>query len=785
MNKQHFPQAPRINEDEGHRSSLRLIVQGRVQGVGFRPFVYRLAKELDLAGHVQNTPRGVEIEVHGQNADLERFQASLREKGPSLARITRIHAEGLAFDGRLQEFAIIRSEPGAEHSVLISPDIALCQACRREISDPSDRRFAYPFTNCTDCGPRLTITGNIPYDRRQTSMDCFPMCAACRFEYEDPLDRRFHAQPNACPDCGPHLWYAEANGHTLAHGPGALNSAARALLRGDILAVKGLGGFHLACAADDEAAISRLRQVKKRPHKPLAVMVPDLEAARGISRLRCEDEAWLQGTIQPIVLVAKRSGALPEILAPDTPLLGLMLPYTPLHVLLLDRYRQLAAGQRPPVLVMTSGNRAAEPLCLGNREALASLSGLADGFVLHNRDILVRCDDSVLRPRKHPGPPLVFRRARGLTPNPVFIARAGPPALGLGPEAKATLCFLKGSEAYVSQHIGDLTNVEAFAFYRELLAHFERLLRIRPHIVAADLHPDYMSTRLAAEYTDRPVVFVQHHLAHILAVLAENRSEEPALGIALDGTGLGEDGTLWGGELLLVDPGQGTSSRLAHLAPVGLPGGSKAIEEPWRMALSYLHAIGVDCFGEAEPAFASTPERSRLLVAQMLAGNCNCPSTTSCGRLFDAVSSLLGLCDVASYEGQAAVRLEAIQEMRESRPYPCPVEASRDPAVLDSLTLFEAAFRDSRQGVAPGTISRRFHLGLARGLAELALAFSRRTGLDRVALSGGVLQNETLAQELSLRLEQLGLTPLVHLELPPNDACISLGQALYARLQAS
>jgi hydrogenase maturation protein HypF len=784
MNEHRFSKAPRVNENEG-RSSLRLIVQGRVQGVGFRPFVYRLAKELELAGHVRNTPRGVEIDLHGPGEALERFQASLREKGPSLARITNIHTEGLPFDDQLHAFAIVRSEPGAEHSVLISPDIALCQACRREVLDPFDRRFAYPFTNCTDCGPRLTITENIPYDRRQTSMDCFPMCAACRQEYEDPLDRRFHAQPNACPDCGPQLWYAETSGHAPAHGPSGLDSAARALLRGDILAVKGLGGFHLACAADDESTISRLRQVKKRPHKALAVMAPDLCAARDIASLRPEDEAWLQGAIQPIVLVAKKSGALPEILAPDTTLLGLMLPYTPLHVLLLLRYRQLSAGRRPPVLVMTSGNRAAEPICLGNREALAALSGVADGFLLHNRDILVRCDDSVLRPRKHPDPPLIFRRARGLTPNPVFIGRAGPPALGLGPEAKATLCFLKGREAYVSQHIGDLTNVETFAFYRELLAHFEKLLRITPHIVAADLHPDYMSTRLAAEYTDRPVVFVQHHLAHILAVLAENRSEEPALGIALDGTGLGEDGTLWGGELLLVDPGKGSFSRLAHLAPVGLPGGSQAIEEPWRMALSYLQAIGADCSGAAEAAIASIPERSRSLVAQMLAKGWNCPATTSCGRLFDAVSSLLGLCDTASYEGQAAVRLEAVQEMGESRPYPCPVDASSDPAVLDSLTLFASAFRDRQQGIAPGIISRRFHLGLARGLAGLAQAFSRRTGLDRVALSGGVLQNRTLAQELSLRLEQLGLTPLVHLELPPNDACISLGQALYARVQAS
>ncbi len=772
---------------EGAGTGLRLLVQGRVQGVGFRPFAYRLAAERGLAGHVKNTSQGVEIEIHGPSEQLEDFSASLRQKAPALSCITRLLATPVPVNDKLEGFTILGSEPGTEHSVLVSPDIALCEACRQDILDPSNRRFAYPFTNCTDCGPRLTVTGSIPYDRQQTSMACFPMCAACEAEYQDPLDRRFHAQPNACPECGPHLWYAGEQGHRLDSGEAALDRAAQELIQGSIVAVKGLGGFHLACAADDACAISRLRALKSRPHKPLAVMVPDLETARSLAHPRPEDEAWLEGWIKPIVLIAKRAGALPESLAPDTSLLGLMLPYTPLHVLLLQRYRQLGQlvlQERPAALVMTSGNRASEPICLGNREAVASLSGLADGFLLHNRDILLRCDDSVLRPRQEAAPPLMYRRARGFTPDPVSLAAAGAPVLGLGPEVKATLCLSKGDKAYVSQHIGDLTSVETLEFYQELLAHFQKLLRIKPQLVAADLHPDYMSTRIAKEFTDTPVVSVQHHLAHILAVLAENRYQDPALGLALDGTGLGEDGTLWGGELLLVDPGKGSSLRLAHCSPAGLPGGSRAVEEPWRMALSYLHAIGIKDLGSRGPIPAPS-KQAQAMVAEMLGKDFNTPRTTSCGRLFDAVSALLGLCGTASYEGQAAVRLESIQDSREKAVYPCPVDASSSPAILDTFTLFEAVFRDWKKGAAPASISRRFHLGLAQGLADLALAFGRKTGLSSVALSGGVMQNETLAQELCRRLSRLGLTPLLHHQLPPNDACISLGQAVYARLLAS
>ncbi len=762
----------------------RLTVSGQVQGVGFRPFVFRLAAAHALSGLVRNTPQGVAVEVQGTWEALEAFVLDLREKLPPLARIVTLTAEDLPPVPDETGFSIAESAPGRGHNVLISPDAATCPDCLAEMNDPADRRFEYPFTNCTNCGPRWTITRAIPYDRPVTSMACFPMCPECEREYHDPADRRFHAQPNACPVCGPKVWLTDRDGAPLAEGPEALGLLARELAAGKIAAIKGLGGFHLSCDAADARATAELRRRKQRPAKPLAVMVPDLDAARRLALVSPAEEGILAGVERPIVLLAKAPGAaLSPDVAPDTDFVGLMLPYTPLHHVLLRRCAEAFGPDRATALVMTSGNRSSEPICLGNREALRRLGHIADVFLLHNRDILVRTDDSVLRVHPDTGLPLFLRRARGFTPAPVFLAQDGPTALGLGPELKCSLCLTKGPAAFVSQHIGDMENLETMDFHREVLAHLEDVLQVRPEIVVHDLHPDYMTTPLAAELAAQrglPRTALQHHFAHIHAALAENRHQEPALGLALDGTGYGLDGTIWGGECLFVDPLELDHQRLAHFTPFRLPGGEAAVREPWRIAQSLLWDLGLR---EPEAWWPWRRDRAQAsdFLPQVLERGLNSPVTTSCGRLFDGVSALLGLCPVISYEGQAAILLEKAQDMAETRAYPCPLRTGGDPAVLDTLALFRHALDDLRQGAPAGVIARRFHLGLVQGLADLAAAFGHVLGIAHVALSGGVMQNLTLARELPQALAGRGLVPLVHTQVPPNDGCISLGQAVYGQ----
>jgi hydrogenase maturation protein HypF len=761
----------------------RFIVTGQVQGVGFRPFVYRIAVANEVTGTVNNSSQGVIIEVQGTAGQVEGFGFDLTDKLPPLARIVSLDSEPLEpVDGE-PGFTILKSTGGAGHSVLISADVATCPDCMADIATPGNRRHRYPFTNCTNCGPRYTITRSIPYDRPMTSMACFPQCPQCQAEYDDPLDRRFHAQPNACPVCGPEVWLTDPAGTVLARGDDAIRRLADTLADGRIAAVKGLGGFHLVCDAASDAAVAELRRRKHRPDKPLAVMAADLDTARRLARLLPADEPWLTGIRRPIVLAAKGDRkAVSPLIAPDTNYLGVMLPYTPLHHILLDAFAR-ACGRETPALVMTSGNLSSEPIALGNREALARLGGLADVFLLHNRDILIRTDDSVVRVNPSTGDSILLRRARGFAPEPVFLSRPGPTVLGTGPELKCTLTLTKGDQAFPSQHIGNMANLETLDFYREILDHMQDILRVTPRLIVRDLHPDYMTSTLADELGDRldiPVMTLQHHVAHIYAVLAENRFDGPAIGLALDGTGLGEDGTIWGGECLMVDPEGLEHQRLARFAHISLPGGEAAVRQPWRIAQAALRELGV-----TEPGTYPWPWLDRFgqesaFLPQMLDRGINSPRTSSCGRLFDAVAALCGLCSAISYEGQAAILLEKAQDMTETGAYPCPLK-SADPVSLNTLELVAAALDDLGRGVPVGTVARRFHLGLINGLTEMAFAFSTLLDIHHVALSGGVMQNLTLAAELPRALEGAGLIPLIHRHLPPGDGCISLGQAVWGQ----
>lgn len=773
----HISPAPFAHEQQSVQR-WQWIITGGVQGVGFRPFVYKIAHTAQITGMITNSAAGVCIEIQGDPTSLEQFEALFTAQLPPLARIVSWTRQPLDVVNNESGFCIGASTGGVGHHVLISPDVSTCTDCLADIRDPHNRRFAYPFTNCTNCGPRYTITRSIPYDRASTSMSCFPLCPHCQAEYTNPLDRRFHAQPNACPVCGPKVWLTDAQGQTLAEHRDALERAAHILIQGQILAMKGLGGFHLVCDARNAATVHTLRQRKHRQDKPLAIMVRDLESARQVAYIADTERELLTSRERPIVLLRARAGhGLAPDLSPDTDLLGLMLPYTPLHHVLFDLLHALAPTT--PALVMTSGNISADPICLGNREALSRLSGIADAFVLHDRDILIRCDDSVLRcidDRTH-----FIRRARGYTPSPIDLALDGPTILGVGPLLKNTLCLTKGSQAFVSQHIGDLENLGTYTFFQEIAAHLRDILRVTPQLVAHDLHPDYLSTCFARE-SGLDTLAVQHHVAHIHAVLAENKETGPVIGLALDGSGLGEDGTIWGGEAFFVSTTPLRHQRLGHLSLVRMPGGDTATREPWRMARAFLHALGRTKPGSRPWPWLEHHAQADALVGQMLDKGLNSPRTSSCGRLFDAVAGLLGLCPVISYEGQAAIRLEAVQDMTVHASYPCPVQRHADKFELDTLTLFDHVHADWQRGLPVQRISRLFHLGLIQGLAALATTLARLHGCSTVALSGGVLHNQTLATELPALLLAQGLRVLTHHHLPPGDGCISLGQAAYGLL---
>lgn len=742
-------------------------VSGIVQGVGFRPFIYRLATGLNLAGTIRNTPAGVAIEVQGKGEAVDEFLERLAKEAPRLARITDVAVRELPCDHD-GEFRILASQTGAKHQALISPDVAVCADCLRELLDPADRRYRYPFINCTNCGPRYTIVRDIPYDRARTSMATFRMCPACQREYDDPLNRRFHAQPNACWECGPQLELWDAAGRKVV-SPDPITEAAKLLQSGSIVAAKGLGGFHLAVDATNPEAVERLRERKRRVGKPFAIMARDLERVEEFCEVDDNERGLLLGPERPIVLLRKKQpNPIAEAVAPLIRDLGVFLPYTPIHQLLFADGGFLA-------LVMTSGNLSEEPIAIDNREAVARLHGLADYFLVHNRDILLRCDDSVVRSTGHQ-----LRRSRGYVPVPVFLGEEVPPVLAVGGELKNTLCLTKGRHAFLSQHIGDLENLESYRFFEEAEEHLKRILEIEPQVLAYDLHPDYFSTRWALAQTGIERIGVQHHHAHIASCMAENHLEGKVIGVALDGTGYGLDGHVWGGEVLVGD--YVGFERAAHLAYVRMPGGALAIHEPWRMAVSYLaHHFGNDLLRLRIPFVEHLSCRRVEILLRMIERGVNSPLTSSCGRLFDAVAALVGIRQKVTYEAQAAIELEMAMDGGDGdEAYPLALVPDGDAWVIDTRPLFQSLVQDLRERRPVGLISRRFHNGLVEIFNRLAILLRQKTTLNRVCLSGGTFQNVYLLDRLSSRLESEKFEVFTHTEVPAGDGGLSLGQALVA-----
>jgi hydrogenase maturation protein HypF len=752
-------------------------VHGTVQGVGFRPFVHRLASELDLSGWVRNGPEGVALEVQGDAARTGIFMQRLVAEAPPLARIERVEPAPCPVVADEHGFAIRPSTTGARVATAVTADAATCDPCLAELFDPRDRRHRYPFINCTHCGPRYTITRALPYDRAVTSMAPFALCPQCRREYEAPADRRFHAEPNACPVCGPKLAFLDTAGQAVDGDPIALTFAA--LAAGEIVAIKGLGGFHLACDARNAAAVARLRARKHREEKPFAVMVAGVASAREWVRVDHADAVLLASPERPIVLLRKLAGT-DDVLAgvaPGLAWLGVMLPCTPVQHLLFHE----AAGRpaslawretaQPLALVMTSANPGGEPLVTGNDEALERLAGIADAYLVNDRDIVARCDDSVVR-RTRTGAPQFVRRARGWTPRPIRLAAAGAPVLATGAWLKNTVCLTRGDEAFLSPHIGDLDSPAACRALVETVAHLCEVLDVRPVAVVHDRHPDFFSTRFAADYAATagiPRHAVQHHHAHIAAVVAEHRIETPVLGLALDGVGLGDDGEPWGGELLLIAGAR--STRIGHLLPIALPGGDRAAREPWRMAASVLHAMGYAAGIEARFGH----QAGAATVRDMLARGLRCPRTTSAGRWFDAAAGLLGVREVTAFEGQAAMLLEGLAERHGSHA-PRPELIARDGGVLNPLPLL-AVLADAADAAAAAAL---FHATLAHGLAHWAADAARMHHVDTVALGGGCFLNAILSRDVAAHLTALGLRVVEAQAAPPNDGGIALGQAWIA-----
>lgn len=749
-----------------------ITASGIVQGVGFRPFIFRLARHYGLTGTVANTPAGVVIVADGPKKEVDRFEAAIRPEAPPLAAINELTTVRRKIDpDRIHsEFLIRKSIPAGKKTGPVTPDSDVCPACLAELLDPADRRFGYPFINCTDCGPRYTLIKQTPYDRSFTAMADFPMCAACRAEYRDPGNRRFHAQATCCPDCGPHLLLVDATNQPLARND-PLTAAATRLRAGQIVAIKGLGGFHLAVDATNEEAVDRLRRHKGRPAKPLAVMAPDIGVAASFAEISGHERAWLAGPQKPVVLLRKKKPfGLAANVAPDNRFIGVMLPYTPLHHLIL-------AGAERPALVMTSGNRSGSPIAKDNDEALLQLAGIADCFLLHTRRIVTRADDSVLRLNDH-GQIFLLRRARSFVPTAVPLAEDAGRTLALGAMLKDTICLTRNREAFVSQHIGDLDNIDTVQNLKELIRHFTALLRIEPELIAHDLHPDYPSTRYAREQ-HLPLVAVQHHHAHAVSCMAEHRLTGPVIAITLDGSGYGPDKTVWGGEVLVA--GYHDYTRAAHLTPVPLPGGEAAIREPWRMAASHLaHAFGPE-FRELElPVLDQYRDKLTPLV-QMMEKGINSPLTSSCGRLFDAVAALLDLRYIISFEGEAAAMLEMVMpgHDRDQGVYDFAIQEKAGPPVqLDTAPIIKGVVQDLREQVPAPVISSRFHNTLATLFARTALLLRENTGLNQVVLSGGVFQNATLQTALKTRFERDGFSVYVHNQVPANDGGLALGQAV-------
>lgn len=750
----------------------RLRVTGTVQGVGFRPFVYRHAVALGLTGTVCNDSEGVLIEVEGGSEQIVELCRLLVEQPPPLARIEALEGTALPVRGHDAGFSIVASPESGAPSVPVSVDTATCVDCLAEVGDPADRRYQYPFANCTNCGPRYTIIVAVPYDRPATTMSMFTMCERCQREYDDPTDRRFHAQPNACPECGPRVRYRAPTGEALSEADTALHAAAQALRRGEILALKGIGGFHLTADATDAKVVAELRRRKHRDDKPFALMVPDLDAARALCELDHIAEDVLTSYRRPIVLAPRRPDtAAGSVVAPDVAPglseLGIMLPYTPLHHLL------LALVRRP--LVMTSGNLSDEPIAHTDRDALDRLGPMVDAVLTHDREIHIRCDDSVVRAVG--GRTTVLRRSRGYAPESLRLpAPARRQVLAVGAELKSTVSVAKDSAIVTSHHLGDLEHPAAYESFLQAVEHLCRLFGVTPDVVVHDLHPEYLSTKWALD-TDLPTLGVQHHHAHIASCLAEHRHSGPVLGVAFDGLGYGCDRTLWGGEFISCD--LASFERLAHLRPVQLPGAGAAIREPWRMAVAWtLAAAGADA---ALREGLALDDRAASVVD--LAERGTAPDTTSVGRLFDATAALLGIRARITYEGQAAIELEALARTvpRARAPvYPVDIEREGELLILDPAPLITRVVAERDRGTPLAVIAAGFHEGLGRAAGQLAAELARTRALDIVALSGGVFQNARLTEVVESELFDAQLRVLVHHEVPPNDGGISVGQAAIA-----
>ncbi len=750
-------------------------VNGIVQGVGFRPFIYNLASELGLSGSILNSSSGVAIETEGPAELITEFEEKLLSKAPPLSRILECSSKEIPVRND-SGFVILKSVSGKRADALISPDVALCDNCLREMRDPGNRRYQYPFINCTDCGPRFTIVHSIPYDRTNTSMKDFPLCPDCLAEYENPVDRRFHAQPNACPACGPAINLVKST-----QGPGkddeeelsSLSSreivtrVQEILLGGSIVAVRGIGGFHLAVDATNNEAIQRLRERKGREEKPFAVMAKDMESIKDICSISEVEQAAVGSWQRPIVLL-KQSGRkiLAPAVAPENAYYGLMLPYSPLHHLLLDgplRY-----------LVMTSGNYTDEPIAISNQEAQTRLSGIADYFLFHNREILQRCDDSIVRVAGNNKLSLV-RRSRGFVPYPVFIgSKSSKRILACGPELKNTIAFLREDQVFISQHIGDLDNPEAFRFFKHCIHHLGKILEIEPDFLAYDLHPEYLSTKWALEQ-DLPGLGVQHHHAHLASVLADNNIEGPAIGIILDGTGYGEDGTIWGGEVLVGDASG--YERFSWLKPFRLPGGTMAIKQPWRIALSLLdQEFGNEFRNLPLPFMPVRDERQMENLIKMARSGLNSPLTSSCGRLFDGISALLGIKPLIAYEAQAAIALEMHAADEEKNIYNEAPDSIDSPGAMELSVLLRMILKDLELKTDKRIIAARFHNTLAEMFTRSARLAQKYSGINRVALSGGVFQNVLFSRKITASLEREGFEVITHTRVPANDGGISLGQ---------
>ncbi len=746
----------------------RLKVNGIVQGVGFRPFVFQLADQYGLKGEVANTSSGVSIHIEGPPEHIASFEKDLSEKSPPLACIVEISSQRSAVKNH-SEFAIVKSKGQSEMSTLISPDVSVCDDCLSEMLDPADRRFHYPFINCTNCGPRYTIIDDIPYDRPKTSMRHFKMCPRCQAEYDDPTNRRFHAQPNACADCGPHVGLYDNRQNEINQHQDAVKKAAELLQKGYVLAIKGLGGFHLAADAANTDAVRRLRNRKLRQEKPLAIMSYDLEAVRQYARVGPEEEKLLTAIQRPIVLLRKKNpNTISEEVAPKNKYFGAMLPYTPLHYLLLQHGFD--------ALVMTSGNLSEEPIAIDNDDAFNRLAEIADYFLIHNREIYLRSDDSIVR--QVAGARRFLRRSRGFVPIPIFLRNKVPPVLACGAELKNTICVTKKDQAFLSQHIGDLENLPTYEFLKLTIAHLKRILDINPEIIAHDLHPDYLSTRYAMELPADHKIQVQHHHAHIVSCMAEHKLEGTVLGLSFDGTGYGTDGTVWGGEILIAR--EHDFERAGHLAYVPMPGSAAAIKEPWRMAVSYLQgAYGNDFRNLNLPAMAAIENEKLTIISEMISKGINAPLTSSLGRLFDGVAAICGIRQRVNFEGQAAMALEMAASGDSDSVYEYEWDTDGAYRILTE-PIIRGVVDDVACGIPVGEISSRFHRTLICLFTDLCVVIGKERELDRVVLSGGVFQNSLLLTGLTRALEERNFQVFSHQQVPTNDGGIALGQAVVA-----